>query len=83
MLLAVGGMAYAIGELLLRATRRERPHVGAKGWAAGFAACVLMNRWTHAPGATDARWLHYVLICVGVVLTLLWFNEPDRFRSRA
>ena len=51
-----------------------RPHVSIKGWAAGFAACVLINRWTHAPGVSDVQWLHYALIGAGVVLTLLWFN---------
>ena len=82
LLLAVGGIAFALGELLLSAFGAGRPHVSIKGWAAGFAACVLINRWTHAPGVTDVQWLHYMLIGAGVVLTLLWLNEPDRFSSR-
>ena len=82
LLLAVGGIAFALGELLLSAFGAGRPHVSMKGWAAGFAACVLINRWTHAPGVTDVRWLHYALIGAGVVLTLLWLNEPDRVSSR-
>jgi len=82
LLLAVGGIAFALGELVLSAFGAGRPHVSMKGWAAGFAACVLINRWTHAPGVTDVRWLHYALIGAGVVLTLLWLNEPDRVSSR-
>jgi len=82
LLLAIGGIAYALGELLLSALGGVRPHVSIKGWAAGCAACVLMNRWTHEPGVSDARWLHYALIGAGGVLTLLWFNEPDRFSTR-
>ena len=75
--LVVCGIAFALRELLL-STISSRPHVTIRGWAAGFGAAVLANRWSHSHDAPDGRLLHYAAIGGGIALTLLWLNEPSR-----
>ena len=51
-------------------------------WVTGFAVLVVAGRWVHSHAGAHWPLAQLVIVGAGVVLTGLWFNEPDATSRR-